>query len=92
MTQYTCPCCGYLTLDSDGHYAICEICFWEDDPFQKMNPYSDGGANHISLAEAQLNYMTFGACDRESVDNVRKSNLKDRRDPDWKPVKEDELI
>ncbi|MGE7915953.1 CPCC family cysteine-rich protein [Lysinibacillus xylanilyticus] len=28
--KYPCPCCGYKTIDSDGHYHICPICFWED--------------------------------------------------------------
>ena len=37
MKKYTCPCCGYQSLDSDGDYDICEICFWEDDPYQKLN-------------------------------------------------------
>ncbi|NIP43329.1 MAG: hypothetical protein GWN61_14025, partial [candidate division Zixibacteria bacterium] len=32
---YTCPCCGYRTLDDPpGSYDICGICFWEDDTVQ----------------------------------------------------------
>lgn len=78
-------------MDNDGHYDICEICFWEDDPFQKMNPYNYG-ANHISLAEAQINYITFGACDRSYINSVRKPNQDEKRDSNWKPVKEDSLF
>lgn len=34
--KYTCPCCGYKTLDEEptDTYAICKICFWEDDGVQ----------------------------------------------------------
>lgn len=33
MKKYTCPCCGYKTLEEEvrGSYEICPICFWEDD-------------------------------------------------------------
>ena len=29
--RYRCPCCGYFTLESRAAYAICPVCFWEDD-------------------------------------------------------------
>ncbi|NEW04639.1 hypothetical protein GK047_01190 [Paenibacillus sp. SYP-B3998] len=89
MQKYTCPCCGYKTLESDGHFDICEICFWEDDPYQEFKPYDGYGANHVSLAEAQNNYITFGACDKNGIDNVRKPTHDEKRDANWKPVKED---
>ncbi|CAH1214816.1 hypothetical protein PAECIP111893_03853 [Paenibacillus plantiphilus] len=92
MLKHTCPCCGYDTLDSDGHYDICKICYWEDDPYQKENPYSEGGANHISLAEAQINYLTYGACEKNYTDLVRESIANDTRNPDWKPALEDKLF
>lgn len=35
MKEYfTCPCCGYITLESEHEYDICPICFWEDDWIQ----------------------------------------------------------
>lgn len=36
--KYTCPCCGYKTLDEEptDTYEICKICFWEDDETQIM--------------------------------------------------------
>ena len=34
--RYACPCCGFLTLDEapPGTFAICPVCFWEDDDVQ----------------------------------------------------------
>ena len=88
MTQITCLCCGYKTLDSDGYYDICPICFWEDDPLQKMNVY-DLGANKVSLIQAQKNYIRYGVCEKEFVKNVRKPNMQDKRDPNWKAINEE---
>lgn len=63
--KYTCPCCGYKTLDEEppGTYDICAICFWEDDPIQFEDPDYEGGANRPSLKTAQKNVQLFGACD-----------------------------
>lgn len=51
--NYTCPCCGYLTLDEKppGTYDICSICFWEDDDVQYNDPNYEGGANVPSNKE-----------------------------------------
>lgn len=78
-------------MESDGHFDICEICFWEDDPYQKFKPYDGYGANHVSLAEAQNNYIAFGACDKNSIYNVRNPNHDEKRDASWKTIKEDSL-
>ena len=63
--KYTCPCCGYKTLDEEppGTYDICAICFWEDEPIQFEDPDYEGGANRPSLKTAQKNVQLFGACD-----------------------------
>ena len=87
MNKNTCICCGYQTLDSDGDYEICTICFWEDDPFQKEDVYATG-ANQIPLIEAQMNYIRYGACEKSFVENVRKPNSHEKRDPDWKTFKD----
>lgn len=52
--KYTCPCCGYKTLDEEppDTYDICEICFWEDDGYQYKYP-DETGANYVSFREAQ---------------------------------------
>ena len=84
--KYACPCCGYRTLEEEGMYLICPVCFWEDDPSQSGRPDFDGGPNRVSLREAQKNFREFGACEKEMVKNVRKPTKKDIKDPDWKPL------
>ena len=85
--KYTCPCCGYKTLDEEppGTHDICKICFWEDDGYQYEHPDEDG-ANHVSLKEAQQNYINFGVSDKEYINNVRQPNKSDIKDPNWKPL------
>ncbi|MEF7563625.1 MULTISPECIES: CPCC family cysteine-rich protein [Bacillus] len=83
MNKNTCPCCGYKTLDSEGDYDICEICYWEDDPFQKENEL-ETGANKVTLIEAQKNFIRYGACELGFVKNVREPNSQDKRDSNWK--------
>jgi hypothetical protein len=86
--KYTCPCCGYKTLEEEppGTYAICPICFWEDDGVQFEDPDYPGGANTVSLREAQRNFAAFGACEREMLEHVRRPTRADVRDPTWRPV------
>ncbi|WP_456363939.1 CPCC family cysteine-rich protein [Priestia aryabhattai] len=87
MYKYTCPCCGYKTLEEEppDTFDICEICFWEDDGVQYKDPDYERGANVISLREAQQNFVKYGACDEESVKFTRRPNKFDIRDLEWKP-------
>lgn len=54
---FTCPGCGFPTLEQRGTYEICEICDWEDD--DQDDPKADeiwGGPNgELSLTENRLN-------------------------------------
>ncbi|MFJ9384179.1 CPCC family cysteine-rich protein [Peribacillus sp. NPDC101481] len=85
--KYTCPCCGYKTLDEEppGTYDIREICFLEDDGYQYEHPDEDG-ANKISFRESQQNFIKFGVSDLDFSENVRKPNNSDIKDPNWKPI------
>jgi len=67
------PCCGYLTFDEQpsGMYVISPVCFWEDDPVQLGDHDYAGGANVVSLRQAQQNFKSFGASERRSLKNVR---------------------
>ena len=71
--RYACPCCGHLTLTEKppGTFAICPVCFWEDDEVQFKNPMSAGGANQVSLVEARKNFREFGAIAEEFREQVR---------------------
>lgn len=87
IVKYTCPCCGYKTLDEEppNTYGICEICFWEDDGYQYK--YSDDtGANYVSFRKAQRNYIKLGAKGESSLIFVRPLNKLDIKDPNWKPL------
>jgi len=86
--KYTCPCCGYKTLDEKppGTYDICPVCFWEDDAVQFDDPDYEGGANEVSLRQAQKNFMEFGACERRVLSHVRRPTGVDERDMEWRPL------
>jgi len=83
--SYPCPCCGYLSYpDPPGSYNACEICLWKDDPSQLRYPETRGGANRVSLVQAQENFRSTGASSHHELLHVRKSGSKDERDPDWR--------
>ncbi|MBX7094483.1 MAG: hydrolase [Flavobacteriales bacterium] len=88
--KMTCPCCGYICRSDSpkGHFNTCEICFWEDDPIQSEDPNYSGGANDISLKDAQRNFNLFGACNKEFLKFVRPVNELDIRDPEWNYFKD----
>jgi len=85
--EYPCPCCGHLIFrQPPGSYDICEICFWEDDIVMLRWPTTGGGANHLSLVEAQGNYAEFGASDRAHRVHVRPATDDDYIEPGWRPI------
>lgn len=77
--KYKCPCCGYYTFDNEpnGSYDICPVCFWEDDPIAIDDTTFVGGANHVSLQQARLNFKKFGACEKDMLSYVRKPNINE---------------
>ena len=89
--KHTCLCCGYKTLDdiSPGSHLICEICFWEDDPVQYEDTEFEGGANTVSLKQAQRNFATFGCTEERFLSHVRQPSHRDIRDPEWQLLEED---
>ena len=86
--KYTCPCCGYKTLEEEppGTYEICNICYWEDDPVQFNDHDYEGGANEVSLRQAQKNFIAFGACEECFVGSVRKPTSEDVKDASWREI------
>jgi hypothetical protein len=63
---YPCPCCGYLVFDrAPGSYALCPICYWEDDALQlEFATTLAGGANQLTLAAAQQSFASVGRANR----------------------------
>lgn len=87
--KYPCPCCGYLVFDGPpGSYAICPICFWEDDNAQLRFPTLAGGANTLSLIRSQKNFVKVGACEKRFQKDVRKPKKADVRDHAWRIIDE----
>ncbi len=66
-----CVCCGYVTLSQrDDSCEICSVCFWEDEKTALRWPRDpSGGANHVSLEQAQRNFATFGASGNNGSDS-----------------------
>jgi hypothetical protein len=85
-TDYPCVCCGHCTLsDSAGSYQICPVCFWEDDTTQLAFPNLAGGANRVSLIEAQQRLLTHGASDLAMKVHVRHPTGDEPKDLNWVP-------
>jgi hypothetical protein len=80
--RWPCPCCGCLTFETKfrDSYAICPVCFWEDDEIQTADPTYAGGANRASLDEARRNYAKFGVSELRFSEHVRPPR------PDERPV------
>lgn len=74
-TQEQCPCCGFLTLESRGHFDICEVCYWEDDDadehYGQLAQERAMGPNSVQLWEGRQNFLTFGAAETQCKDSVR---------------------
>ncbi len=69
LKLYTCPGCGFPTLEARGTYAVCDVCNWEDD--QQDDENADeiwGGPNHdLSLTQ---NRLTIGQTLKQLADNL----------------------
>jgi hypothetical protein len=75
MTQYPCPCCGYVVFDEEpGSYDICEVCGWEDD-LSQLRFAMMGGANR-PLIECQQHFLAA----HEAAESDH------RRDSKWRPL------
>lgn len=51
--KHTCPVCGKYTFEHAGNYDICDVCGWEDDYIQLINPDEEECANTMSLNQAR---------------------------------------
>jgi len=84
---YPCPACGHQMFGELWSHEICDVCYWEDDPFQLRYPWTDFGANGgVSLIEAQANYRRFGAVREDLKRYVVAPKEDEPLDPGWRPV------
>lgn len=81
-----CPCCGYNTLTAAGNYEVCPICFWEDVPTDDIIMRIT--SNHVTLLQAQRNFLATGACEAEYVTLTRPPAATEHRQPDWQPLEQ----
>ncbi|WP_036061271.1 CPCC family cysteine-rich protein [Leptospira weilii] len=58
--RFHCPCCGYPTLPSQGHFDICHICWWEDDGQNDADKVVGGPNGDYSLTAARHNFAKYG--------------------------------
>ena len=81
LGQFACPCCGFITVQEQGRFDLCEVCFWEDDALQSSQPDYADGANVPCLLEAIENFWSYSACERESLSFVRLPKIEEF--PHW---------
>ena len=87
VADFPCPCCGHHVFDEPpGSYAICPVCFWEDDAVQLRWPDYRGGANGPSLIEAQQTYALVGAMEPRFISKVRFPAPNEPLDAKWRPI------
>jgi hypothetical protein len=73
LSDYPCPCCGHIVFpEPPGSLALCPVCEWEDDALQLEFATTAGGANALTLFEAQR----AGAPSPPDL----------ARDPSWRPI------
>lgn len=60
--KFRCPCCGFPTLDEQGSFDICTICWWEDDGQDDLHADEiwAGPNGELSLSEARANVRDHG--------------------------------
>ena len=81
--RFTCPCCGYPTLDERSGYDICVLCHWEDDGQDDDSADAVwGGPNGwLSLSEARRRFQTHSihlsyARENEVCSDIRPDELR----------------
>jgi Cysteine-rich CPCC len=83
--DYPCPCCGFETFsEPPGSYEICDICGWEDDHVQLAHPLIGGGANRMSLQEAQIRQLKVYPVDIQNAGGHKRA-------PDWRPLQQSDF-
>jgi hypothetical protein len=72
--------------DPPGSHHRCPICLWEDNLVQLRFPTMPGGANTVSLQDAQDNYTTCGSAEKRKRALARRPLGEERREVGWRPL------
>ncbi len=72
-----CACCDYYTLTERGGFAVCPVCYWEDDGQDLDQLDVNSGPNHITLRTARENFERIGACDEAAVSLVASAEERE---------------
>ncbi|MBS9768243.1 MAG: hypothetical protein KGV44_12000 [Flavobacteriaceae bacterium] len=83
--KFACPCCGYKTLnelynvEQGTGYAICQVCWWEDDGRDNHNADEGGSPNQDveNLIMARCNFLKFGISCPSRTDLMHKRHPKE---------------
>lgn len=51
--SHICPVCREFEFECKGSDDICEVCGWQDDILQELNPDEECGENQMSLNQAR---------------------------------------
>ena len=54
-----CPVCGKYEFEEYDDYDICPVCNWENDGLLSDGYNYAGGANHLSVNEARIEYFVM---------------------------------
>ena len=64
----SCACCG---ADNPMGTEVCPLCGWGSDAAAENAPDTPSEVNHgLSLADAQMNFRTFGICDPQILREI----------------------
>jgi Cysteine-rich CPCC len=67
-----------LPEEPPGSFFICPVCRWEDDNVQFDDADLAGGANRVSLKQAQANFRRFAKSDPDRRGEVRPPRPHER--------------
>lgn len=75
LKLFTCPGCGFPTLDERGGYDICDVCNWEDDNQDDENADDILGGPNSNLSLTQ-NRLDIGKALKQLADSLQ-GNVND---------------
>ncbi len=87
--NYSCPACGFFTIQSPDIASICNFCSWQGDPVQKQYPAIKIGANKFSLCQLQAAVLKKYPVEIKEIEITKKykdgtvENVNYKRDENW---------